>query len=150
MRAALRAAARVHCGRPPSSPVLRASPARFAHVAAGAVGIVVANVGGVAAVGVVVIAAVNVGGVAAVGAAVGVVTGGGVLAGKPRVGARGAASGAGDDVGAGATCRAPALVRLPRLGCTKRSRASDWLRRQATMISWEAQSGDGSGDVTAT
>ena len=247
LRVALRAAARVHCGRPPIWPVLRASPARFAHPATGASGIAVVGVGGSivvsavagvvtgggvlvsialtgggvlvskarvglapgvggitaagvdggAVVGVVVSAvagsgvlvgivlagkacvgvATGVGGLAVagadggavVGAVFSAVAGGGVPVGRACVGVYraaggvsgvagggvpvgsacvrvcGTAGGVGGKAGAGVACRAPALVRLPRLGCTNKVRALLWLRRQVVMISREVQAGDGVG-----
>jgi hypothetical protein len=203
LRVALRAAARVHCGRPPIWPVLRASPARFAHPATGASGIAVVGVGGsivVSAVagvvtggGVLVSIALTGGGVlvskarvglapgvggitaagvdggAVVGVVVSAVAGSGVLIGRACVGVYraaggvsgvagggvpvgsacvrvcGTAGGVGGKAGAGVACRAPALVRLPRLGCTNKVRALLWLRRQVVMISREVQAGDGVG-----
>ena len=81
---------------------------------------------------------------------VGAVASGGVAIGGARAWVCDAAGGEGGKAGARAACRAPALVRLSRLGCTNKARASLWLRRQAVMIFRDVQSGNEAGGAMAT
>lgn len=105
LRVALRAAASVHCGKPPTAPVLRALPARFAQVPTGTGGLGGASAGSGAADG-------AVGGVTAGGGATAKTFG---AVGRTCEGACGAAKGAGVKAGAEATYRDPPFARPPPL-----------------------------------
>ena len=148
LRVALRAAASVHCGKPPTSPVLRALPARFFQAETGADGMAGGSTRDGTIFGAVAWMATGDDGVGKADGAGGGATARAVGAiGEMCVGVCGVVGGAGARADAEVACHDPALVRSGR---TKRARASVWCSRLAAIMLLAAEFGDEAGEVAVT